>query len=86
MPSWLLIGGGILAVLAAALPIMLLAKVKQARRASKHTGCYYCGSPAERLAAPSGLVDWLLENWDCFPHRCEICFQRYYRYRKPQIR
>jgi len=73
-------GGTALTAAVLALLFVLLFKIKQAQRASRKTQCYYCGSNAVRLSAPSGLVDWLLENWDCAPHRCEVCFHRYYRF------
>lgn len=58
---------------------LLAAKVAEAKRVSKKPNCYYCGSPAFHVSSPNGLPDRLLANWNCIPHRCEICFRRQYR-------
>ncbi len=63
---------------------ILAAKVAQAKRVSKKPYCCYCGSPALHVSSPSGLADWLLTNWNCIPHRCEICSRRHYRLAGPQ--
>jgi hypothetical protein len=76
----ILVGGAGLVAIATVLFVVLLLRIKQAQRTSKKAECYYCGSNAVRLSAPGGPIDWLLENWDCAPHRCEICFRRYYRF------
>jgi hypothetical protein len=64
----------------AALFSILLLRVREARQTSKQSYCFYCGSKALRHSAPKGLVDHMLANWDCLPHRCEVCFRRYYRF------
>ena len=59
---------------------ILAAKVAQAKRASKKPYCYYCGSQALHVSAPSALADRLLTYWNCIPHRCEVCSHRQYRF------
>jgi hypothetical protein len=75
-----LIAGGALAAAIMVLFSILVLKISQARRASKTPHCYYCGSVALHLSAPGGIADKLLRNWNCMPHRCEICFRRQYRF------
>ena len=58
---------------------ILVLNVGQARRASRKSTCYYCGSSALHVSSPRGLADRLLTYWDCVPHRCEVCFHRQYR-------
>ncbi|MGO4880876.1 MAG: hypothetical protein ACLP59_08655 [Bryobacteraceae bacterium] len=70
---------GLLASLAILFTILVL-KVGQARRASKKSTCYYCGSAALHVSSPKGLADRLLSNWHCVPYRCEVCFRRHYRF------
>jgi hypothetical protein len=79
---WNLILWGGIAVVAAATVLfsVLVGKIREAKRTSTQPQCYYCGNPAVRLSAPNGILDWILENWNCVPHRCEVCFRRHYRF------
>lgn len=72
---------GFLVLLAALIALLsiLVVKFGQARRASQTPNCYYCGSQALHVSAPSGLADRLLTYWNCVPYRCEVCFHRHYR-------
>ena len=74
-----LAAAGAIVLVVAALLLVPVLRIKQARRASRLDGCYFCGSHAVHLSAPHGLFDSILDNWDCVPHRCEVCSQRYYR-------
>jgi len=79
--AWVALACGVaLVLLMTALLVSMVLKVRQARRTLDRPLCDFCGSHAVRLSAPHGLVDWLLENWHCKPHRCEVCFQRSYRF------
>ncbi len=72
--------GLLLALAAVVLFTMLLWKVSAARRAARNPNCLYCGSPAVRLSSPDHWIDPLLAHWKCVPFRCEVCYERQYRY------
>ncbi len=80
MWSLILWGGIGFVVAAATLFSVLVGKIKEAKRTSKQPQCYYCGNLAVRPSAPNGIFDWILESWNCVPHRCEVCFRRHYRF------
>ena len=80
MGDIVLAAAGALVLTVGVLLFVVVLRMKQARRASRMDGCYFCGSHAVHLSAPNGLFDLLLDNWDCLPHRCEVCFHRYYRF------
>ncbi len=80
-----LYGGIALLLVALSLSLMLLLRIRQARHISGKPNCCHCGSLAMHISAPNGVPDKLLTYWNCFPHRCEVCFHRQYRLAVPHM-